>query len=74
LTPILAFTASMPDPDAGLFFAFLRFLALVAGEFLILAIGLAAIAVMGLVVEHDDVLLGAQFTADAADHLSGDSR
>ena len=59
------------DPDAGLFFALLGFLALVAGELHVLAVRLAAVAVVRLVVDDDDVLLVAQLAADAADHLVG---
>ena len=56
LTPIFRFTASMPDyPDAGLFVAFwLRWF--VAGSLHVL-VRLAPVAVVGLVVEDDDVLL-----------------
>ena len=59
------------NPDAGLFVALLGFDAFIAGERFILAVGFAAVAVMGFVVEDDDVLLGAQLAADAADHLVG---
>ena len=59
------------DPDAGFFVALLGFVALVAGERFVLAVGLAAVAVVGLVVDDDDVLLGAQLAADAAHHLVG---
>ena len=59
------------NPDAGLFVALLGFDAVVAGELLVLAVGLAAVAVVGLVVDDDDVLLVAQLAADAAHHLVG---
>ena len=59
------------NPDAGLLVALLGFVALVAAERFLFAVGLAAVAVMGFVVEDDDVLLVAQFAADAADHLIG---
>ena len=60
------------DPDPGFLLALLGFLAIVAGErFGLVRFGLAAVAVVGLVVDDDDVLLGAQLAADAADHLVG---
>ena len=70
LTPILRFTASMPEiqtraSSSRLF----GLLAVVAGELHVLAVRLAPVAVVGLVVEDDDVLLVAQFPTDAADHL-----
>ena len=71
-TPILALHGlDAGDPDAGLFVALLGFLAVVAGERFILAVGFAAVAVMGFVVEDDDVFLGAQLATDAAHHLVG---
>ena len=49
------------DPDPGLFLALLGLLAIVAGEcFGFGGLGLAAVAVVGLVVDDDDVLLGAR--------------
>ncbi len=59
------------DPDAGFLVPLLGFGAFVAFELLGLAVGLAAVAVMGLVVEDDDVPLAAEFPADAVDHLRG---
>ena len=59
------------NPDASLFLALPGFNAVIAGEFFILAVGFAAVAVMRLVVEDDDVLLGSQLAADAPHHLAG---
>ena len=57
------------DPDPGFLVPLLGFGAIFALERLVLAVGLAAVAVMGLVVDDDDVLLAAEFPADAVDHL-----
>ena len=64
------------DPDAGLFVALLGLFALVALErsaagFLAVLRRLAAVAVVGLVVDDDDVALAAELPADAAHHLVG---
>jgi hypothetical protein len=45
------------EPDAGFFFPLLRFGAVVARQFFFVCVGLAAVAVVGLVVDDDDVLL-----------------
>ena len=75
LTPILAWTASRPEIQIRASSSRCFGLdALVAGELLVLAVGLAAVAVVGLVVEDDDVLLAAELAADAADHLRRASR
>jgi hypothetical protein len=58
-------------PDPRLFVAFLRLDALVPGERLIRLARLGAIAVMRLVVQHDDLLPAGQFTAYTPDHLIG---
>ena len=57
------------DPDPGFLVPLLGFGAIFALERLGLAVGLAAVAVMGLVVDDDDVPLAAEFPADAVDHL-----
>jgi hypothetical protein len=58
------------DPDAGLPIALFRFPPLVTRQLLLVAVRFAAVAVMGLVVQHDDVLLAAELPADPADHLT----
>jgi hypothetical protein len=59
------------NPDAGLFRSLLGFLAVVAGQLSILGVGLAAIAMMGLVIDDDDVFLVAKLPANPTDHLVG---
>ena len=59
------------DPDAGFFFALFGFLALVAGQFFFVLFHLAAVAVMGFIVDDNDILLVAQFPADPSHHLVG---
>ena len=59
------------DPDAGLFFTLFGFAFFVAAQFLTAVFGFVAVAVVGFVVDHDDIALAAQFTADAPRHLVG---
>ena len=57
------------NPDAGRFFPFLRFFTFIAGELLFDAVGFAAVAVVGFVIDNDDILFSAQLPADPAHHL-----
>ena len=59
------------NPDASLLVALLGFNAIIVGQLFIFAVGFAALAVMGFVVTDDDVLLGSQLAAHAANHLAG---
>jgi len=59
------------DPDLGGLVPLVGLLALLAIELDILGDLAAPVAVVGLVVEHHDVPLGAQFPADAAHYLVG---
>jgi hypothetical protein len=57
------------EPDAGLLIPLLGLGAVLALERLGLAVGLAAVAVVGLVVDDHDVPLAPQLPADPVDHL-----
>ena len=57
------------EPEAGFLFPVLRFAAVVAGQFLIIGRRLRAVAMMGLVTEDDNLLLRAEFPANAANHF-----
>ena len=59
------------DPDPGFLVPLLGFGAVFPLERLGLAVGLAPVAVMGLVVDDDDVPLAAELPANAVDHLGG---
>ena len=68
----MALTASRPEIQIrASSLALLGLVALLARERLVFAVGLAPVAVMGLVVDDDDVPLAAQFAADAVHHLVG---
>ena len=53
----------------GVLVAFLRILAVLARQFRLVIGNTAAVAVVGFVVDDDDVLLVAQFAAHPANHL-----
>jgi hypothetical protein len=57
------------NPDASFFLRAFGLDAVIAGEHFVFAVGFSAIAVMGFLVEDDDVLLTAQFAADTTHHL-----
>src|SRR5208337_4107786 len=59
------------DPDPGFLVPLLGFGAIFALERLGLAVGLAPVAVMGLVVDDDDVPLAVELPANTVDHLGG---
>ncbi len=59
------------EPDAGVLLILGRVGALFRQQRLLLGLGRALVAVVGLVVEDDDVALVAKRPADAADHLFG---
>ena len=59
------------NPDASLLVALLGFNAIITSESFVLGVGFAAVAVMGFVVENDDVLLGSQLATNTSHHLVG---
>ena len=63
------------DPDAGFLVALPGFLAVLAGQLLVDAVRFAPVAVVGLVVDDDDLFLRPQLAADAAagDDVLGDA-
>ena len=59
------------DPDPGFLVPLLGLGAILALECFGLAVGLAAVAMVGLVVDDDDVPLVAELAANTVDHLGG---